>query len=211
MESICRLFDFMESFALKVWKSPHTEEEQLVYDELYTSDAWNQAQDEIMKQRRTDGCQLERVVAILTLWSDSTQLATFGHASAWPVYLFFGNLTKYARTKSGACHPIALIPHVSIDRARTCYLRSYMYSSFLNPSTNFCRTIPTQRTRATCLPTANENSCTLCGEFCSTRNSWRLTRMASLSSASTVLSDGFIHGYSCTLQTIPRSKAKFHT
>ena len=103
-----------------------TGEEQVVYDKPYTSDAWNQAQDEIMKQRRTDGCQLERVVGALTLWSDSMCLATFGDASAWPVYLFFGNLTKYAHTsgESGACHPIAFIPHVSIDRARTCGLRS---------------------------------------------------------------------------------------
>lgn len=32
-----------------VWKSPITGREQCVYDELYASDAWNEAQDEIMK------------------------------------------------------------------------------------------------------------------------------------------------------------------
>ena len=80
----------------RLWKSPLTGREQRVYDELYASDAWNQAHDEIMKQRRGDGCKLERVVAGLMLWSDSTQLAQFGHASAWPIYLFFGNLSKYA-------------------------------------------------------------------------------------------------------------------
>ena len=103
------------SFTPKVWKLPHTGQEQLVYDKLYTSDAWNQAQDEIMKQRRTDGCELERVVAVVTLWSDTMHLAMFGHVLAWPVYLFFGNLTKYARGESGACHPIAFIPRVSTD------------------------------------------------------------------------------------------------
>ena len=103
------------SFTPKVWKSPHTGQEQLVYDELYTSDAWNQAQDKIMKQRRMDGCKLERVVMAVTLWSNTTRLATFSHVLAWPVYLFFGNLTKYARGESGACHPIAFIPRVSTD------------------------------------------------------------------------------------------------
>ncbi|KAF8427567.1 hypothetical protein L210DRAFT_3652625 [Boletus edulis BED1] len=50
----------------------------------------------------------------LMLWSDSTHLATFGHASAWPIYLLFGNLSKYARTRpeGGACHPIAFIPRL---------------------------------------------------------------------------------------------------
>ena len=99
----------------RLWKSPITGHEQRVYDELYASDAWNQAHDEIMKQRRDDGCKLERVVAGLMFWSDSTRLAQFGHASAWPIYLFFGNLSKYARTnpESGCCHPIAFIPSVN--------------------------------------------------------------------------------------------------
>ena len=99
----------------RLWKSPVTGHEQRVYDELYTSDAWNQAHDEIMKQRRDDGCKLERVIAGLMFWSDSTRLAQFGHASAWPIYLFFGNLSKYAQSnpESGCCHPIAFIPSVS--------------------------------------------------------------------------------------------------
>ena len=99
----------------RLWKSPITGHEQRVYDELYASDAWNQAHDEIMKQRRDDGCKLERVVAGLMFWSDSTRLAQFGHASAWPIYLFFGNLSKYARTnpESGCCHPIVFIPSVN--------------------------------------------------------------------------------------------------
>ena len=98
----------------KLWQSPVTGREQRVYDEVYTSDAWIQAQDEIMKQRRSNGCKLERVVAGLMFWSDSTRLAQFGHASAWPIYLFFGNLSKYARAdlQSGCCHPIAFIPSV---------------------------------------------------------------------------------------------------
>ena len=98
----------------KVWKCPQTGQEHQVYDKLYTLDTWNEAQDEIMKQNRTDGCKLERVIASLMLWSDSMQLAQFGHASAWLIYLSFRNLSKYVQNTSerGSCQPIAFIPLV---------------------------------------------------------------------------------------------------
>ncbi|KIM65881.1 hypothetical protein SCLCIDRAFT_22423 [Scleroderma citrinum Foug A] len=94
-----------------IWRSV-SGREQHVFDELYSSDAWNKAHDEIQKQKRVDNCQLERVIAGLMFWSDSMQLAQFGHSNAWPIYLFFGNLSKYIRASvaSGACHPIAFIP-----------------------------------------------------------------------------------------------------
>ena len=47
-------------------------------------------------KRQDGGCNLERVIAGLMFWSDATYLAQFGNASAWPVYLFFGNQSKYA-------------------------------------------------------------------------------------------------------------------
>jgi hypothetical protein len=100
----------------RFWKSPVTGQEQRLHDELYTSDAWIQAHDDLQKQRRDDGCKLEKVIAGLMFWSDSTHLAQFGNASAWPVYLYFGNQSKYTRAcpTSGACHPIAFIPTASI-------------------------------------------------------------------------------------------------
>ncbi|KAG2097224.1 uncharacterized protein F5147DRAFT_583689 [Suillus discolor] len=100
----------------RFWKSPLTGREQRLYDELYTSDAWNKAHDELQKQKRDDGCQLERVIAGLMFWSNATHLAQFGNASAWPVYLFFGNQSKYVRAcpTTNACHPIAFIPSVSL-------------------------------------------------------------------------------------------------
>ena len=80
----------------KTWKLPVTGHKQRVYNELYVSDIWNQAQGDIMKQRRNDECKLEKIITGLMFWSNSTRLAQFGHALAWPVYLFFGNLSKYA-------------------------------------------------------------------------------------------------------------------
>jgi len=43
----------------RTWKSPVTGQEQRLYDELYTTDAWIQAHDDVQKQRRGDGCKLE--------------------------------------------------------------------------------------------------------------------------------------------------------
>ncbi|KIK13410.1 hypothetical protein PISMIDRAFT_118968 [Pisolithus microcarpus 441] len=74
-----------------IWQSPITGKEQRLFDELYTSDAWIRAHDEVQKQRCNDGCTLEWVIAGLMFWSDATHLTQFAHASAWPVYLFFGN------------------------------------------------------------------------------------------------------------------------
>ncbi|KAJ7686925.1 hypothetical protein B0H17DRAFT_939873 [Mycena rosella] len=86
-----------------------------VYDEVYTSDAWLNAHDLLQKQPAEAGCKLERVIAGLMFWSDSTHLADFGTAKAWPIYMYFANLSKYvrARPSSGACHHIAYIPSVS--------------------------------------------------------------------------------------------------
>ena len=42
------------------------------------------------------------------------QLTNFGTASLWPIYLFFGNQSKYMQCKSSAfaAHHIAYIPKV---------------------------------------------------------------------------------------------------
>ena len=100
----------------RIWRSPATGHKQCLYDELYTSDVWNEAHNALQKERHDDGCKLERAIAGLMFWSDATHLAQFGNASAWPVYLFFGNQSKYLRAcpTSGACHPVAFIPTVSL-------------------------------------------------------------------------------------------------
>jgi hypothetical protein len=99
------------------WKDPSTPESvpQRVYDELYSSDAMIDAHMKLQQQPPEVGCTLERVVASLMLWSDSTHLANFGTASLWPLYLFFGNQSKWVRgkPKTASCHHIAYIPKVS--------------------------------------------------------------------------------------------------
>lgn len=83
-----------------------------VYDEIYSSDAMIGAHDELQRQPPEPNCTLERVIAAVMLYSDSTHLASFGTASAWPIYMSFGNESKYVRCKpqTGSCHHLAYIP-----------------------------------------------------------------------------------------------------
>jgi hypothetical protein len=98
----------------RLWKDPLDNHEERVFDELYTSDTWLEAQDDIQRQPKEHGCSLERIIAGLMLFSDATHLANFGTAKAWPLYLYFGNLSKYVRAAptSGACHLVGFLPSV---------------------------------------------------------------------------------------------------
>ncbi|KAF9224452.1 hypothetical protein BS17DRAFT_795449 [Gyrodon lividus] len=60
------------------------------------------------------GDNLECVVASLMMWSDATHLTSFGDASLWPFYLYFGKQSKYTCRKptASACHHVAYIPAV---------------------------------------------------------------------------------------------------
>ncbi|KAK7684228.1 hypothetical protein QCA50_012552 [Cerrena zonata] len=98
-------------------RSPLTNEDQRVYSELYNSDAFLEEDDKVKRYAPTDdpNCTLEKVVAALMHWSDTTHLADFGTAKLWPIYLILGNLSKYigALPDSGACHHVAYIPSLS--------------------------------------------------------------------------------------------------
>ncbi|KAG2154316.1 uncharacterized protein EDB93DRAFT_1081635 [Suillus bovinus] len=98
----------------RVWKYPLDGHQECVFDELYTSDSWLDAQDDLHRQPREPGCSLDHVIAGLMFFSDATHLATFRMAKVWPLYLYFGNLTKYTRSapKSGACHLVGFFPSV---------------------------------------------------------------------------------------------------
>lgn len=97
----------------RLWKDPLDGHQERIFDELYTSDAWLEAQDKLPKE---PGCSLERVIVGLMPFSDATHLANFGTAKAWPLYMYFGNLTKYARSspRSGACHLVGFLPSVRL-------------------------------------------------------------------------------------------------
>ena len=94
------------------WKPSETERAERVYGEVYTSDAFLELEDDITVD---PNCTLEMTVLPLMIYSDSTHLANFGTAALWPVYIWFGNLSKYVRAKvtSFSEHHLAYLPSVS--------------------------------------------------------------------------------------------------
>lgn len=98
------------------WKRPSTSaaDEQL-YGELYTSDAFNKAHDDL--QEMPGPKDYPHAIAALMFWSDSTHLTSFGQAKLWPLYLFFGNQSKYERSQPSqrAAQHVAYFPSVSLN------------------------------------------------------------------------------------------------
>ncbi|TEB04127.1 hypothetical protein FA13DRAFT_1575394, partial [Coprinellus micaceus] len=78
-------------------RSPDSPEVEL-YGELYSSQAFRDAHEEIQRKPVTKANEgMERVVVALMFWSDETHLTAFGGASLWPCYMFFGNESKHLR------------------------------------------------------------------------------------------------------------------
>jgi hypothetical protein len=96
------------------WQPFENQPPQRTISELYNSDAVLEEHAKIQSQPREPGCNLETAIASIMVWSDATHLANFGTASLWPIYMFFGNQSKYARGKptTFAAHHIAYIPSV---------------------------------------------------------------------------------------------------
>jgi len=91
------------------WQTEHRPRLIRVQGELYTSPAFAEAHQELQDSPKEAGCDLPRVIIALMFWSDATQLTTFGNAKLWPLYMFFGNESKYLRCKpsSHLCEHVA--------------------------------------------------------------------------------------------------------
>jgi hypothetical protein len=74
-----------------------------IYGELYQSPAFMDAHQKLQESPGEPDCNLPRAVVSLMFWSDATHLTNFGNAKLWPVYLYFGNESKYRRCKP-SCH-----------------------------------------------------------------------------------------------------------
>ena len=99
-----------------LWKSPvdPTGSEFRVHGELYTSQSFLRAHSDLQQSPREPGCQLEHVICAFMLWSDATHLTSFGNARLWPIYLYFGNESKYRRGKPilNSCNHVAYFEKV---------------------------------------------------------------------------------------------------
>ena len=99
----------------EMWKPSAKSSPIRLYGEAYTSDEMISAYEEVQNvPPHPDYPEAENVVAELAPYSDETTLAQFGTASLWPVYIFFGNLSKYIRCQpsSNAAHHTAYFPSV---------------------------------------------------------------------------------------------------
>jgi len=98
------------------WCPPGSAKPIRIYGEAYSSDVAVQFYEEIKGvPPPPDHPQIESVVVMLMLGSDATHLADFGTASLWPIYVFFGNMSKYDRSRTSefaACH-LAYLPKVT--------------------------------------------------------------------------------------------------
>ena len=74
-----------------------------VHGEIYTSPAFIDAHNQLQDSPLEPGCALPWVVVALMFASDATHLSSFGDAKLWPLYLFFGNESKYLLCKP-SCH-----------------------------------------------------------------------------------------------------------
>ncbi|PCH39582.1 hypothetical protein WOLCODRAFT_86000, partial [Wolfiporia cocos MD-104 SS10] len=110
-----------------------------IYSELFNSDAMLLEYEKIRSQPPDPDDPPDTEVAIvpIMLWSDSTHLASFGSASLWPIYVFFGFISKYIHNKptSFCAHHLAYVPSVSIRFfCLSCILLMWSYLSFLTSS-----------------------------------------------------------------------------
>ncbi len=88
------------------------EDSTRVHGELYTSEVFLETYKEIQAGPGEPGCTLPKILVGLMFGSDGTQLTSFGTASLWPCYMYFGNESKYRRCKPtyNLCNHSCLFP-----------------------------------------------------------------------------------------------------
>jgi hypothetical protein len=91
------------------WTPTLDSEEIRIHGELYTSSSFINAHHKLQESPPEPGCGLQRMVIALMFWSDATHLTSFGNAKLWPLYMYFGNESKYRRCKpsSHLCNHVA--------------------------------------------------------------------------------------------------------
>ena len=89
-----------------------------VHGELYTSGAFIKAQEQLLALPCKQDCELSRCIVALMFWSDAMQLTLLRSTKLWPLYLYFGNQSKYM-----CCQPSSnLCSHVSYFQSVSYFL-----------------------------------------------------------------------------------------
>ena len=81
-------------------ESPITGEPKWIFSKMYDSDAFINEHDKVQCSTPTNdpNCKLEKAVAAIMFWSNSTHLVNFGTAKLWPVYALWKPFKVYQRT-----------------------------------------------------------------------------------------------------------------
>ncbi|KAF5378621.1 hypothetical protein D9757_009547 [Collybiopsis confluens] len=112
-------------FELRQESFPGSPSSFRLHGELYNSPAFieehNRVQVEQFKKGKASpenkDLQYPTALAGMMLWSDATRVGHWGDATMWPIYMYFGNQSKYDRSRPSAfaAHHIAYIPKLSED------------------------------------------------------------------------------------------------
>lgn len=97
-------------------KDPLTSKIYPTYGEVYESQRMRDAYEAVQKVKLDEPCPHPRCPAMIMVFSDATQLANFGRATAWPIRVAFGNQSKYERCKARSRnhYEVGFIPSVSV-------------------------------------------------------------------------------------------------
>jgi hypothetical protein len=91
------------------WCPPGSTKPIRIYGEAHSSEVAIKLYEDIKEiPAPDDHPDIQSVVILLMLGSDATHLASFGTASIWPLYVFFGNDSKYDAT----AYHLAFFPKV---------------------------------------------------------------------------------------------------
>lgn len=118
------------------WKPSEDFIPEEVHSQIYHSRAVHREHKKILREKPNPLVGvLETVIVMGLLWSDSTHVAHFGDASLWPIYLYFGNQSKYTRGKpsSFAAHHLAYLPSVCLFFYLCSISAHWLMYSFLYP------------------------------------------------------------------------------
>ncbi|KAI0026839.1 hypothetical protein K488DRAFT_91799 [Vararia minispora EC-137] len=100
----------------ETWQPPYPGyPSERVWGEVFTSESFLEMEWVLLSVQPNQEGDLPRAILACMFWSDATHCAQFGPAKVWPIYLYFGNQSKYARCMSSLrpAHHVAFLPLLS--------------------------------------------------------------------------------------------------
>ncbi|EJD41141.1 hypothetical protein AURDEDRAFT_69087 [Auricularia subglabra TFB-10046 SS5] len=99
----------------ETWANEATGKNERMYSEMFSSEAFIKAHNELQASPREPDCDLPRAIAGLCLMSDSAHLTDTGNAHIHPFNVAFANESMYSRGKPSnhSVHPVMHLPALS--------------------------------------------------------------------------------------------------